>query len=255
MYKNLICNFIVPDVNDVLAEEEEKSMFNPNLLKPTDIPIPEQYIANAKKQKKSMKTLTKLNMQLERNKEAAKKKHKKTTARTILKENIGNTNVLRGADILLIKKHNKKNKNVKRYVLCTFKNVLRNDFILLYLSSNPCRMSQMDIEINSDVIQMLSIIKGRQGLIIPKTKSIWLPQIEKEAILKKEAVEAFTTAVARRQRARNNRWCRWKYFDDLLLDEDDWKNEKKIDMGWAIGRRIYEKEEIEVCNENFQNLK
>ena len=127
MYKNLICNFIVPDVNDVLAEEEEeeKSMFNPNLLKPTDIPIPEQYIANAKKQKKSMKTLTKLNMQLERNKEAAKKKHKKTTARTILKENIGNTNVLRGADILLIKKHNKKNKNVKRYVLCTFKNVLR----------------------------------------------------------------------------------------------------------------------------------
>ena len=112
--------FIVPDVNDVLAEEEEeeeKSMFNPNLLKPTDIPIPEQYIANAKKQKKSMKTLTKLNMQLERNKEAAKKKHKKTTARTILKENIGNTNVLRGADILLIKKHNKKNKNVKRYVL------------------------------------------------------------------------------------------------------------------------------------------
>ena len=128
--------FIVPDVNDVLAEEEEKSMFNPNLLKPTDIPIPEQYIANAKKQKKSMKTLTKLNMQLERNKEAAKKKHKKTTARTILKENIGNTNVLRGADILLIKKHNKKNKNVKRYVLCTFKDVLRNDFILLYLYSN-----------------------------------------------------------------------------------------------------------------------
>ena len=119
LYKYLIV-FIVPDVNDVLAEEEEeeeeeKSMFNPNLLKPTDIPIPEQYIANAKKQKKSMKTLTKLNMQLERNKEAAKKKHKKTTARTILKENIGNTNVLRGADILLIKKHNKKNKNVKRY--------------------------------------------------------------------------------------------------------------------------------------------
>ena len=115
LYKYLI-DFIVPDVNDVLAEEgeEEKSMFNPNLLKPTDIPIPEQYIANAKKQKKSMKTLTKLNMQLERNKEAAKKKHKKTTARTILKENIGNTNVLRGADILLIKKHNKKNKNVKR---------------------------------------------------------------------------------------------------------------------------------------------
>ena len=126
--------FIVPDVNDVLAEEdeEEKSMFNPNLLKPTDIPIPEQYIANAKKQKKSMKTLTKLNMQLERNKEAAKKKHKKTTARTILKENIGNTNVLRGADILLIKKHNKKNKNVKRYER-TFKNVLRNDFIPLHL--------------------------------------------------------------------------------------------------------------------------
>ena len=107
-------------------------MFNPNLLKPTDIPIPEQYIANAKKQKKSMKTLTKLNMQLERNKEAAKKKHKKTTARTILKENIGNTNVLRGADILLIKKHNKKNKNVKRYE-CTFKNILRNDFIPLHL--------------------------------------------------------------------------------------------------------------------------
>ena len=117
----------------------------------------------------------------------------------------------------------------------------------------------MEIEINSDVIQMLSIIKGRQGLIIPKTKSIWLPQKEKEAILKKEGVDAFTTAVARRQRARNNRWCRWKYFDDLLLDEDDWKNEKKIDMGWAIGRRIYEKEEIEVKKKIeliiFQDLK
>ena len=107
-------------------------------------------------------------------------------------------------------------------------------------------MSQMDIQINSDVIQMLSIIKGRQGLIIPKTKAIWLPQKEKEEIYKKEGVDAFATAIARRQRSRNNRWLRWKYFDDLLLDEDDWKNEKKIDMGWAIGRRIYEKDEIEV---------
>ena len=94
-------------------------MFNPNLLKPTDIPIPEEFIANAKKQKKSMKTLTKLKMQLDGNKEAAKKKHKKSTARTILKENIGNTNILKGADILLrTNAQNKKNKNNgKRYML------------------------------------------------------------------------------------------------------------------------------------------
>ena len=64
-------------------------------------------------------------------------------------------------------------------------------------------------------------------------------------MLKKEAANGFATAVARKNRARDNKWCRWKYFDQNL-DEDDWLNEQKIDMGWAIGRRIYEKAEIEV---------
>ena len=119
----------LPDDNDALAQEEN-SMFNPNLLKPTDIPAEfmedkniekhvDSAIATPKKQKKSMKTLTKLKMQLESNKEAAKKKHKKSTARSIITENIGTTNVLKGADILL-RSANKKNKNKgqteKRYI-------------------------------------------------------------------------------------------------------------------------------------------
>ena len=123
----------------------------------------------------------------------------------------------------------------------------QNVFIVKYYFLNPCSMSHvnMDIEINYDIIQMLNIIKGKQGLIIPKTKSIWLSPEEKAAILKKEVVDAFLTASARQERARNNKWCRWKYFVDLM-EEDNWKYEKKIEMGWAIGRRIYEKEEIEV---------
>ena len=92
---------------------------------------------------------------------------------------------------------------------------------------------------------MSNIIKGKQGLIIPKTKAIWLSQKEKEKMLIKEAAEAFATASARKKRARDNKWFRWKYFDQNF-EEEDWLNEQKIDMGWAIGRRIYEKAEIEV---------
>ena len=65
-------------------------------------------------------------------------------------------------------------------------------------------------------------------------------------MLKKEVVEAFATAAARNERARKNKWLRWKYIDDLKK-EDDWLSDQKDDMGWAVGRRIYDKEEIEVC--------
>ena len=94
---------------------------------------------------------------------------------------------------------------------------------------------------------MSSIKKGKQSiLIIPKNLVHTLPQKEKDKMLKKEVVEAFATAAARNERARKNKWLRWKYIDDLKK-EDDWLSDQKDDMGWAVGRRIYDKEEIEVC--------
>ena len=83
-------------------------------------------------------------------------------------------------------------------------------------------------------------------MIIPKNLVHTLPQKEKDKMLKKEVVEAFATAAARNERARKNKWLRWKYIDDLKK-EDDWLSDQKDDMGWAVGRRIYDKEEIEVC--------
>ena len=48
-------------------------------------------------------------------------------------------------------------------------------------------------------------------------------------------------------RALNNKWLRWKYADELKQAEEKWMQSNKCaDMGWAVGRRIYEKEEIEV---------
>ena len=93
---------------------------------------------------------------------------------------------------------------------------------------------------------MSNIKKGKQELVIPKNLVNILSQEEKENMLKKEVVETFSTVSARNERARKNKWLRWKYIDDLKK-EDDWLSDQKDDMGWAVGRRIYDKEEIEVC--------
>ena len=93
---------------------------------------------------------------------------------------------------------------------------------------------------------MSNIKKGKQALVIPKNLVETLSQEEKEKIWKKEVVDTFSTVSARNERARKNKWLRWKYFDDLN-NEHDWLSDHIIeDMGWAIGRRIYDKEEIEV---------
>ena len=70
---------------------------------------------------------------------------------------------------------------------------------------------------------------------------------QKERRLKELVCEAFSTAHARNLRALNNKWLRWKYADELKQAEMKWmESNKGPDMGWAVGRRIYEKEEIEV---------
>ena len=65
----------------------------------------------AESPKKKLKTITKLQMQLDGNKKkVAKKKRTKTTAITIVSENIESTNILKGANILLKDKNTKKKK-------------------------------------------------------------------------------------------------------------------------------------------------
>ena len=101
---------------------------------------------------------------------------------------------------------------------------------------------------------MSNIKKGKQVLVIPKNLVDILSQEDKEKILKKEVVDTFSTAATRNERARKNKWLRWKYFDDLDK-EHDWLSDHIIeDMGWAIGRRIYDKEEIEVKSQTLWHL-
>ena len=69
---------------------------------------------------------------------------------------------------------------------------------------------------------------------------------ERERKLKEIVVEAFVTAAWRYERAESNKWLRWKYAG-MESKKNDWLDKNGVeDMGWAVGRRIYEKEEIEV---------
>ena len=73
-----------------------------------------------------------------------------------------------------------------------------------------------------------------------------LSQKERDRMLATACIEAFATAAARNERARTNKWLRWKYADELRKEESWLDGTGVDDMGWAVGRRIYEKEEIEV---------
>ena len=86
-------------------------MFNPNLLKPTDIPA--EFMEDKKQvesPKKRLRVLTKLRMQLDGEKRVAKKKKTKNTAMNIVSENIETTNVLSINSALLKDKNKKKTK-------------------------------------------------------------------------------------------------------------------------------------------------
>ena len=61
--------------------------------------------------------------------------------------------------------------------------------------------------------------------------------------------------IAHTLRALNNKWLRWKYADELRVKEMKWlETNKAPDMGWAVGRRIYEKDEIEVSQNELFNF-
>merc|ERR1711976_11627 len=61
------------------------------------------------------------------------------------------------------------------------------------------------------------------------------------------------TAEARNKRMRENKWLRWKYIEELN-QKDGWLDEQGGgDMGWAVGRRIYDKDEIEKVDERMKS--
>ena len=90
--------------------------------------------------------------------------------------------------------------------------------------------------------------KTKCKFLIPPAQAITMTPEQKQRKLKELVCEAFSTAHARNLRALNNKWLRWKYVDELREKERQWMESQKLggDMGWAVGRRIYEKEEIEV---------
>ena len=89
------------------------------------------------------------------------------------------------------------------------------------------------------------VMKKSKFMIPPETAKTLTPK-EREKMLKEIVVEAFVTAAARNHRAETNKWLRWKYAgEDKQVNK--WLEGNGVeDMGWAVGRRIYEKEEIEV---------
>ena len=75
---------------------------------------------------------------------------------------------------------------------------------------------------------------------------------QRERRLKEIVVQAFVTAAARNERAMNNKWLRWKYFEEHQASQS-WLDTNGVpDMGWAVGRRIYDKEEIEKVDEKMK---
>ena len=97
------------------------------------------------------------------------------------------------------------------------------------------------------------VMKKSKFMIPPETAKTLTPK-EREKMLKEIVVEAFVTAAARNHRAETNKWLRWKYAgEDKQVNK--WLEGNGVeDMGWAVGRRIYEKEEIEVWQFEFPAL-
>ncbi len=89
-------------------------------------------------------------------------------------------------------------------------------------------------------------------MISPELRSK-MSKKEIERALKLIVIDAFRTAGERKERMKN-KWFRWKYVDDLVDDKEmAWLKSNGVDdLGWAVGRRIYEKEEIEVSHFRFR---
>ena len=96
-----------------------------------------------------------------------------------------------------------------------------------------------------------NLVMKKSKFMIPPETAKNLTQKEREKMLKEIVVEAFVTAAARNHRAETNKWLRWKYAgEDKQVNK--WLDGNGVeDMGWAVGRRIYEKEEIEVRNSTY----
>ena len=94
--------------------------------------------------------------------------------------------------------------------------------------------------------QHTQLVQKKSKFMIPPEVARTLTAKEREKKLKEIVVEAFVTAAWRNERAESNKWLRWKYAG-TEKKKNDWLESNGVeDMGWAVGRRIYEKEEIEV---------
>ena len=91
-----------------------------------------------------------------------------------------------------------------------------------------------------------NLVLKKSKFMIPPEIAKTLTQKEREKMLKEIVVEAFVTAEARNHRAETNKWLRWKYACEEKQVNKWLEGNGVEDMGWAVGRRIYEKEEIEV---------
>ena len=92
--------------------------------------------------------------------------------------------------------------------------------------------------------QHTQLVQKKSKFMIPPEVARTLTAKEREKKLKEIVVEAFVTAAWRNERAESNKWLRWKYAG-TEKKKNDWLESNGVeDMGWAVGRRIYEKEEM-----------
>lgn len=95
--------------------------------------------------------------------------------------------------------------------------------------------------------------ESKFGILMPKKVSETMSPEDRERMLKEIIVFTFQSAAERNERARSNKWLRWKYADELTKDMK-WMDGGVEDLGWAVGRRIYEKDEIEASHTFFYFL-
>ena len=96
------------------------------------------------------------------------------------------------------------------------------------------------------------LIQKKSRFLIPPEVACTLTKEQRERKLKEIVVQTFQTARRRNERALKNKWLRWKYYEENNKTKTWLESNGVEDMGWAVGRRIYEKEEIEVTNSSNQ---